>query len=184
MKQIYCLLFFVAVSFQSCNSKSNTDNKATADTLLLKFTEYDRNKFDRYVYRTLIKSEKSYTIVFEYYDSSGIELHDRFVILKNSRNELDLISHNHLIQVKNYKVFDSLLFSKFEIKDPFIDGDGGYLISETYGDFGGYCYTWGNSGFLKQWGTLEFPDSLHQVLMTDSISFPHYYYYGEGRGRK
>ena len=133
MKQIYCLLFFVAVSFQSCNSKSNTDNKATADTLLLKFTEYDRNK---------------------------------------------------LIQVKNYKVFDSLLFSKFEIKDPFIDGDGGYLISETYGDFGGYCYTWGNSGFLKQWGTLEFPDSLHQVLMPDSISFPHYYYYGEGRGRK
>jgi len=179
------LAIALLISSPSCTSNSGQRSKNSSDTLLLKYSEYSRKKLDGFSYRTLIKTETADSVIFEYYDSSGTELYDRLVLLKTPDNKFGLDVHDYFfIHVKDYLVFDSLLLLKYELKNPIIDGDGGKLISPTYGDFGGFSYTWGNSGFLKQWGNTEFPDTLHKVLMADSISWPHYYFYGDGRNRK
>lgn len=172
----FCLL--------SCTGDPTNTTRKSSDTLQIKYSEYSRTRFEGFKYLTLIKTEKSDTIIFDYYDSSGVEFYDRLVILKKNQNQFELLSYMDLVHVKDYLVFDSLLYLKYEIKNPHMDGDGGVLINPIFGDFGGYSYTWENRGFLKQWGNIEFPDTLHKVLMTDSISWPYYYMYGEGKNKE
>ncbi len=167
---------FLICGFFSCATKHNESEILTIDTIRIESSYYRREKLIRFDFETVIQKVKGDTTIFSYYDSSGKDFTNDLILIKIDQQKFKV--HNQKdsdwVYVKDYVLFDSLQVAKYEIENPAMDGDRGYLISPKYGRLG--SYSWESQIFLKKWGDIIFQDTLHSMLRTDSLAFPYIFF--------
>ncbi|SFU05481.1 hypothetical protein SAMN04489724_3663 [Algoriphagus locisalis] len=162
--------------FSACQSKNSTIVESKTDTLKVGFSKFAGSQLYGNESLTFIKTISEDTITFTYFDSLLSKKSRTYSLLKTTKGSYELLNNSYLGYVNKFIALDSILLLKYEFLDPPMDGDGAVILNPELGEIANYSYTWGNSFLISKFNGYAIPKQLTEILLSDSMRSPHYYY--------
>ena len=168
--------FLIFLFFAACESKIPNIEKRKSDTLNVEYSDYTDTRLNGVESQTLVKTISGDTTTFTYFDSLLSKKSRTYSIVKSKNGSYELLKYAHLGFVNQFIGPDSILLLKFEELNPPMDGDGAVILNPELGEIATYSYTWGNCTIMTKRNGVKIPEELIEILFSDSLISPHYYY--------